>query len=136
MARAKAAQDYMAARNALVQRLDELQNELNDIREALGAGAAPRASAAKSAAGNVAAPSAGRKRGKKRMPRGQGLLLILQALQEHGPIMPREIANVTGITSGTVSNTLNTLKQKKHATHTDKGWALSAAGKAELKARS
>lgn len=126
------AQAYRQARQNLIDRLGEIEAEVAEIKASLGlsATAAPRPRPRRGAP----PPRAGASAGKQRKP-GTGLFAILRHINEKGPLKPAALAEATGITYGTVSTALNTLRQRQHATPSAKGWTLTPAGKANLAKR-
>lgn len=132
MAKRSAAQAYLHARQTLAHRLGEIEAEVAEIKAALGLSTTrppsprlPKRTAAKRVGASA----------RKKRTRGTGLLAILRHLNEKGPVKPAALAQATGITYGTVSNTLNTLRQRKHVSRSETGWSLTAAGKADLAKR-
>jgi|GEM_PF-3455218 len=123
------AEKYVQARRELIARLGEIENELQQIKSALGLEANVQARFATAGRG---APHGG---GKRKGKRGSGLLAILRTLNDNGPIKPTKVAQLSGVRPTTVSNALSTLKNKRLTARSDRGWTLTPAGKAELAQR-
>lgn len=121
------AEKYMQARRELIARLGQIENELQQIKSALGLEDNGQA--------RFAPAGRGAPRGKRRGKRGSGLLAILRTLNDKGPIKPTELAQLSGVRATTVSNALSTLKNKRLTARSDRGWTLTPAGKAELAQR-
>jgi biotin operon repressor len=91
-------------------------------------GAAGGARATRAPAGSRSA-AGGTGAGRPTAPRGQNKAKILQALQA-GPRTAAEVARETGITTGTVSTTLNKLARSGEVVKAPRGYALPAPASA------
>lgn len=123
------AEKYMQARRELIARLGQIENELQQIKSALGL---EDNGQTRFAPGGRGAPHRG---GKRKGKRGSGLLAILRTLNDKGPIKPMELAQLSGVRATTVSNALSTLKNKRLTARSERGWMLTPAGKADLAQR-
>lgn len=119
----------MQARRELIARLGQIENELQQIKSALGL---EDNGQTRFAPGGRGAPHRG---GKRKGKRGSGLLAILRTLNDKGPIKPMELAQLSGVRATTVSNALSTLKNKRLTARSERGWMLTPAGKADLAQR-
>ena len=64
-----------------------------------------------------------RARARRRAPRGQNKTKVLEALKD-GPMTASEIANATGIATGTVSTLLTRLSKSDEVVKAERGYRL------------
>jgi predicted Rossmann fold nucleotide-binding protein DprA/Smf involved in DNA uptake len=115
-------------------RHERLSDELERLRDALGrlegaarsrvtVGPRGRRAAATPAAGARRAGAARRASAPARAPRGQNKAKVLEALKG-GPMTASEIANATGIGTGTVSTLLTKLAKTGEVVKAERGYRL------------
>jgi predicted Rossmann fold nucleotide-binding protein DprA/Smf involved in DNA uptake len=115
-------------------RHERLSDELERLRDALGrlegaarsrvtGGRRGRRQAATPAAAAPPADAAGRASAPARAPRGQNKAKVLEALK-NGPMTASEIAEATGIATGTVSTLLTKLAKTGEVGKADRGYKL------------
>jgi predicted Rossmann fold nucleotide-binding protein DprA/Smf involved in DNA uptake len=112
---------------------DELNDELERLRDALGrleGEARSRASSGRRNRGPTARPAGGSARTRRqasqlagRAPRGENRVKVLDALKG-GPMTASEIAKVTGVGTGTVSTMLTKLAKSGELAKAERGYRL------------
>ena len=126
-ARIKQIEDQLKQHRQLTDELDRLRGALSrlegEARSRVRAGSGNRTATAKPAGGTTPTRAAKAASSPARAPRGQNKVKVLDALKA-GPMTASEIANVTGIGSGTVSTMLTKMAKSGELVKAERGYRL------------